>query len=337
MNTLLTAVPSKPDTDTDTDLLGSLPVAGDIEGALALARSLGRRLAFPGDGTTANQWGLLSAIAAHDLGIVRAIEPHLDAIAILTQAGVEPLPGVWGVFASEGSPDPLVASQTATGWTLAGTKRWCSLAAQLDYALVTARTRTGKSRLFTLDLRAAGVSVLDPDWAALGLREIPSGAVRCSSVPADGVGASGWYLARPGFAWGGIGVAACWFGGAVALGRSVRKVAAKSRNPHLLAHLGAIDTLLYACQVSLNDAAHQADRQEPGGKLAAWRVRGLVARACEEIILRTGHALGPGPLAQDPEHAKRVADLTLYIRQHHGEADEAKQGQAIAGFGSTPW
>ncbi|RLP78057.1 acyl-CoA dehydrogenase [Mycetocola tolaasinivorans] len=333
MNTPLTATLGI----TDSEVLNALPSPGDIAGALALAQDLGTRRAYPGDGTTGEQWGLLAAIAAHDLGIVRAIEPHLDAVAILTQANIDPLPGAWGVFASEGGSDPVRATRVGEGWALTGTKRWCSLAARLDHALVTAQTQSGNPRLFALDLRAPGVTILDPKWAALGLREIPSGPVRCASVPAAGVGASGWYSARPGFAWGGVGVAACWFGGAVAIARSVREAAARAHNPHTLAHLGAMDTLLHACRLALNDAARQADNQEPGGKLTAWRVRGLVARACEDIIHRAGHSLGPGPLAHDAEHAKRVSDLSLYIRQHHGEADDAAQGEAVAGFGSTPW
>ena len=43
-----------------------------------------------------------------------------------------------------------------------------------------------------------------------------------------------------------------------------------------------------------------------------------------------GHALGPAPLAFDEEHARRVADLTLYIRQHHGDRDLAALGHAVS-------
>jgi len=59
-----------------------------------------------------------------------------------------------------------------------------------------------------------------------------------------------------------------------------------------------------------------------GTRLAA-RVRGLVARCTEEVLVRVGHALGPSPLAFDARHARRVADLELYVRQHHAERDDA--------------
>ena len=41
------------------------------------------------------------------------------------------------------------------------------------------------------------------------------------------------------------------------------------------------------------------------------------------------HALGPAPLAFDPDHARRVADLQLYVRQHHAERDEAALGAQV--------
>jgi hypothetical protein len=47
----------------------------------------------------------------------------------------------------------------------------------------------------------------------------------------------------------------------------------------------------------------------------------------EETIVRTGRALGPGPLVLDAEHARRVADLAIYIRQSHAERDLAALGR----------
>ena len=40
------------------------------------------------------------------------------------------------------------------------------------------------------------------------------------------------------------------------------------------------------------------------------------------------HALGPGPLAFEAEHATRVSDLRVYVRQHHAERDSAALGRA---------
>jgi hypothetical protein len=50
-----------------------------------------------------------------------------------------------------------------------------------------------------------------------------------------------------------------------------------------------------------------------------------------------GQALGPGPLAFDEDHARRVADLTLYIRQHHAARDDAALGRLVLAEDGSPW
>ncbi len=71
-----------------------------------------------------------------------------------------------------------------------------------------------------------------------------------------------------------------------------------------------------------------------GGILAA-RVRASIADLVEETIRRAGHALGPAPLSFDAEHARRIADLQLYVRQHHAERDQASLGRAALAAGET--
>jgi hypothetical protein len=39
--------------------------------------------------------------------------------------------------------------------------------------------------------------------------------------------------------------------------------------------------------------------------------------------------LGPAPLAFEEEHVRRVADLELYLRQHHADRDLAALGQLV--------
>lgn len=281
-------------------------------------------------------WEALATVASADLGIARAMEPHLDAVIILAEAG-EPVPlGSWGVFAAEGGDEPLRASADGDAWLLTGVKPWCSLAATLDSALVTAPDRDGNRRLFAVDLLEPGVRVDTDGWQARGLTEIPSTPVRFEQVRARTVGDPGWYLARPGFSWGGVAVAACWFGGAVGIGRTVYERARTNPDAHLLAHLGAIDEQLESARRVLLEASDLVGDDASNARLTAKRVRATVARACEEVLWRASHALGPAPLAMDATHAKRVADLQLYIRQHHAERDLASLGVALA-EGPTPW
>ncbi|WP_435093301.1 PIG-L family deacetylase [Clavibacter michiganensis] len=153
-------------------------------------------------------------------------------------------------------------------------------------------------------------------------------------VAARRVGAPGWYLERPGFHWGGIQVAACWYGGAVGLARTLLRAAShEGADRLLLMHLGAVDAALDGARASLAEAAGLVDRglaSGEEGRLLAKRVRAVVARAVDETLTHVAHALGPAPLAQDADHAKRVADLGLYVRQHHAERDDAALGGALA-------
>jgi len=303
-----------------------------VDAALGLALELGREGVFPGSGNTAQLWEALAHVAALDVGAARIIEPHLDALAIFSESDVAAdVDRTWGVFASEAPGTTLVAHETASGWTLSGTKQWCSLASRLDSALVTA-----SGRLWAVDLHHAGVTVDDGAWHARGLVEIPSGPVTFENVTAVPVGEPGWYLARSGFTWGGIGVAACWYGGAVGVARAVFTAAGSRPNDFVLMHLGAIDEQLESARLALADAARLVDDGAPM-RTVAKRVRSTVARTAEDVLARAAHALGPAPLALDEAHAKRVADLQLYIRQHHAEKDLASLGRALAEEGTQPW
>jgi hypothetical protein len=336
----------------DLDRLATLAwaVDGDSDRAIAFAIAAAAGLPRPGAGRTLELFDALATVAAADLTAARVLEAHVDALAIRSQAGAgtdeSPADASWGVFAAEGPGQRVSATLGADGWQLDGRKPWCSLAGSLDRALVTAHTTAegdllARRRLFAVDLTAPGVTVLAGAWVATGLTEVSSGPVDFAAVLAEPVGADDWYLIRPGFSWGGIQVAACWWGGAVGLARRLR-AAALEREPDqiMLAHLGAVDLALVAAGAALADAAGIIDAGQaegPDGTLLAARVRGLVARTVDEVLTRVGHALGPAPLALDARHARRAADLTLYVRQHHAERDDAALGARLLDAEAPSW
>lgn len=307
--------------------------AGDVGAAIALARALGQQAPYPGEARTAALWSLLATVAAADLTVARVVEPHLDALAILRQAGLPAAPdAVYGVYAAERQGLVVTAIERDGATVLDGVKPWCSLAGSVDRALVTAHTAAGR-RLFSVDLQDPGAAALPGQWHARGLAAVESGDLRLAAVSAGPVGAPGWYLQRPGFAWGGIGVAACWYGGAVAVAERLLEVT-RGREPDqlALAALGEADRLLHGARLSLTAAARDVDAGRAvgaSGALLAARVRGMVAAAAERVLVLAGHALGPAPLTLDEEHARRVADLTVYLRQHHAERDDARLGAAV--------
>lgn len=318
----------------------ALDAANDLTSMLAVTIDEGERLPMPGAGRTAHLWSALATVAAADLTAARVMEPHLDALAILGQAHEPVATGAYGVFAAEGPGEPLRARADGGVHVLVGRKHWCSLAAVLDHALVSAWV--GEDRqLFAVALRQPGVRPVPGTWVARGLAAVDSGPVDFDGVTARPIGEPGWYLDRPGFAWGGIGVAAVWYGGAVGVARRMIRAAGARRPDQIaLAHLGAVDAALHSARCTIEQAASDID----GGLLAgafgwrtALRVRDVVARVAEEVLQRAAHGLGPGPLATDEDHARRVADLELYLRQWHAERDQAALGDELLRPGAPAW
>lgn len=287
-------------------------------------------------------WSALATIGATDLTIARIVEPHVDALTILAEAP-DSVDGAashaWGVYAAEASGARLEAQPERGGWRVRGDKPWCSLARHLDRALVTAWTGHSTRRLFAIDLTDPSVAVQNSPWVARGLTAVDSPTITCSNTPAVPIGDNGWYFDRPGFGIGGIRVAAVWYGAAVALGATLQDAASRREFDQIgLMHLGAVDSDLHAAHCVLSDAEERVRDGISGRQalLLASRVRRQVRQSAESVLGRVAHALGPAPLARDEQHARRVADLTLYLRQEHAERDEAALGTAVTlGEGSV--
>jgi alkylation response protein AidB-like acyl-CoA dehydrogenase len=318
------------------DLIALAAAAGeDVTASLQLARRYGSMVPLPGNGQTDRRLALFSELGQANLTVARVFEAHTDAIAILTEAGLydETDAATYGVFAAEGPGEPLRAEANAE-FRLNGIKPWCSLGSRLDAALITAYVPGGR-KLFRVDLRDPSVTAEPAEgWVARGLRTVTSTSLRFDSTPAQPIGDVDWYLTRPGFSWGGIGVAACWYGGALGLRQRLLDDLGGSPDPLSALALGKTDALLFAAGAVLAQAAAKIDGGEatgPAGELLALRARAVVAEAAEQTLREAGHALGPAPLAFDEEHARRVADLSIYLRQHHGERDIAALGRASAG------
>lgn len=290
-------------------------------------------LPLPGGGETARRWRRLAALARVDIVAARLAEAHTDAVAIMAELDAnETKPGrLWGVWAAESRDAVLNAHDDAGATTLGGTKVWCSGAGLCTHALVTAQLESGERGLFAVDLGHAGVQPLPSGWRSVGMAESDTRSVQFSSAPAIPVGPPGEYLSRPGFWHGAIGVAACWLGGARAVAEPLYARAAEDfADPHALAHLGAVDAALAAGEAMLSWAASAVDddplNRKGMAEVIARRTRAVVETAVEETIVRTGRALGPAPLSQDAQHAKRVADLSMYVRQSHAERDLERLG-----------
>lgn len=302
------------------DLLREWLAAGELD------------LPLPGSGRTSRRWRALSTLTENDTVAGRLAEAHADAVAILAELnGPAPRPGqLWGVWAAE-PPDAVVTARPSGDVVhLTGTKAWCSGAGLCDNALVTARLEDGRRALFTVAV--ADVSPSDNTWSNIGMLASDTRSVEFDGAIGVPVGSPGAYLERPGFWHGAIGVAACWLGAAKAVAAPLYRKAGSDE--HALAHLGAVDAALAAADSAMEVAAAEIDgdpSDEAGvGEVRARRVRAIVETAVDEALTRTGRALGPGLLTQDTDHAQRVADLTVYVRQSHAERDLAALGRLVA-------
>lgn len=297
------------------------------------------RLEQPGDGATLDRFGALAHAGRRSLSAGRLLEAHGDAQTILLKSGWdEPGPlGLLGVWASDRSRDPVTLRRTAAGSVVRGTKPFCSGAPLLDHALVTA-TDGADRRLCLIDLHDPSVVVQPSTWTGLGMREAQTRSVELRDTPVvELVGGPGWYLERPGFWHGAVGVAASWFGGALGVLDTLR-AAVDGDDHHQLSHLGDAEASAYAVAAVLERAARQIDADVDDRVCAhrrALQVRRVVAPACLTIAEHAAGALGPRVLAFDGAHAQRVADLDVYVRQEHGRRDAEALGRLVAP-GATP-
>jgi alkylation response protein AidB-like acyl-CoA dehydrogenase len=299
-------------------------------------------LPVPGSGQTRERFAAFADLAEEDLSLARLSEGHADAVAIRAEldalSGDQAPPGSrWGVWAAN-PPGPALTAVRAEGrWRLRGTKQYCSGARACTHALVTAAAEDGM-RLFAVEV--AALVPRPGSWPATGMAGSDTLDIDFPDVTGEAVGPPEGYTSRPGFSHGGVGVAACWYGGARAIGRTLLHAAAKRDiGPHALAHLGAIDIALRTARSALDLAADEIDA-DPADTRRDGRVRGLRVRALTESVAtdvmgRVGRALGAGPLGHDAAHARAVADLTVYLRQHHAERDLADLGAITAESGAT--
>jgi alkylation response protein AidB-like acyl-CoA dehydrogenase len=326
----------------DSPPLKALPMPRDTALLVTELRRRGQagelNLPLPGRGETRQRWAALAAFGRCDLALARLAEGHVDALAILAEAGREAatdaLYGVWAARAG-GTGARLVRDGAAL--RLTGTVRFCSGASVLDRALVaaTAPEPDAEGWLIEVDLGAPGV-VRDPDsWPALGMDATDSLDVTFTDVAVtEGmvIAEPGWYLRRRGFLLGGGGVAAVWLGGAMSGYDTVLAYLKNAAEPnaHQLAHLGALATALRSADTLLADSAKTLDAEpdlDPSEIISVCRAE--AERVGRQVVDIAPRITGPGLLCWDRRFAQHLADLQVYIRQHHGERDSAALGRYL--------
>lgn len=293
---------------------------------------------------------LVDALArrgATDVPWSRLTEGHVDAVRTLAQAGHHAAPdSVYGVWASRSQGTGPTLEPVAEGWRLRGTLRFASGVGVLDRALVTGVDSRGRHRLLDLDVRAWEG---DPaSWPATGMAPSRSWTVRVDHVaPASAeVGPPGWYLDRPAFLPGGVGVAAVWWGAAVRVARVVEGAGRGARAaPERAVRWGHVRTELTAAGAALRvaggrleeilpvqarhdwDALGETARDELAGLSA--ETRAIVATAAGRTLEHLRVLAGAAGLALEAPVSHAVEDLAVYLAQH--PVDRAAGGLGVVG------
>jgi alkylation response protein AidB-like acyl-CoA dehydrogenase len=294
------------------------------------------QLPLPGSGRTAKRWQALSVVAGEDVALSKLYEGHTDALAILAELNVpsKALGQVWAVWAAESSTQRTLCESNGKGVRLRGTKPWCSGAAVVTHALVTAWSPEGAGPfLVTVSMNQPEIEIDLQHWHAVGMSRTASADCHFHGAQGTLVGRSGDYLRRPGFWQGGAGIAACWFGGAWAIGQWMRHALAGAARPaddFALAALGRVDVALQSTAALLRDASAWIDAHPVAdARMLALSVR-LAAEDCSLCVIDAAtRALGAGALCRDARFARQVADLQVFVRQSHGQRDFAALGARL--------
>ncbi|WLH66291.1 acyl-CoA dehydrogenase family protein [Pseudomonas sp. FP2309] len=298
------------------------------------------QLPLPGSGETLARFSRLAEVAGHDLRLCKLFEGHTDALAIFAELR-SPLPpsgSIWGMWAAEPPTAKVRVRREGQRLRLEGRKAWCSGATVVSHGLLTAWDEQDRQQLVAVPMQHAGVTVTDEGWNAVGMAASGSVDVIFDGAWGLAVGAPGDYLARPGFWQGGVGIAACWYGAAQRLAEALREQCSSRKEPHALAHLGAVDSALHSAACVLRAAAEQIDRAPTANaQQLAQQTRACIEATVEQVIRHVGRAVGAGPYCKDPHFAQLMADLPVYLRQSHAERDLAALGEQVAGEPTGRW
>jgi hypothetical protein len=274
----------------------------------------------------------LLAVGRTDVPLARLVEGHVDALRILGQADRLPHPqALYGVWASRSRRTGVRAVRDAAKFRLSGTLRFASGAGVIDRALVPVWLDADHHQLLDLDVRDLPVDATA--WVTSAMQVSASHSVEVDlAVSADeaSVGPLDFYLNRPGFFPGGIGVAACWAGGAARIVDLLLERPAAGWSETATARLGAARVWLTIAAAAIRSSAGALD-DLPSDAGVEWRaisteVRAAVAAAVGGVLDNARRIAGAAGFSHDAAFSHAYHDLDLYVLQQNADADRAYLG-----------
>lgn len=298
------------------------------------------RAVTAGTDWTALSWSdLMTALAAlgrTDIGLGRLAEGHIDALRICDQAGRTVAPeALYGVWASRSGGSGVQLRHEVGQLVLNGTVRFASGAGVVDRALIP--VWPGEGHHLLIDVPVAGLPVDGSAWQTTAMAVSQSHTVPLVELrlpPTAVIGRRNFYLNRPGFFPGGIGVAAVWAGGIARVLDVVVAYLGDRPWPAGELRLGRLVTHLGLALAAVRDAGAQLDARwsadSPPGP-AATRELATLVRAGVGIAVRAALAeaqalAGAAGLAYDTDLIHAIDDLGLYVQQQNLDDDAAFLG-----------
>ncbi|MBC7529971.1 MAG: hypothetical protein H7318_00225 [Oligoflexus sp.] len=309
--------------------------SGDVHAivrSLVMDNEMG--LAQPGHGNSWSRFSALMEFGAYNLSVAKLLESHFDAITIMDEAHFTPEAGIYAVWASKFGGKHLTGIRNGDRWQIRGDIAFASGIDAIDFAIVPVETDSGEY-LFQIP-RATITSIDKSQWNASGMELSDTAWVTVEALLHDSnrMGSADFYLNRRGFWPGGIGVAACWLGGATGIFENwVKTSSAKAyKEPHDQAQRGRAYSSLKACTIYLRYLATRIE--DPKTSIAELRrealsFRHLVDQTCSDLVTQSLRAIGPILMVSDAEHLQRCMDLQIFTRQCHAEKDWATLSKEI--------
>ena len=268
----------------------------------------------------------LLALGRTDIPMARLAEGHIDAVRILDQAGRTPQPGaLYGVWASRSEQTGVRATPGSEGsLVLSGTLRFASGAGLLDRALVPVWLDDRRHQLLDLEVRDLPFDASVWHSAAMAASRSYDVRVELTASPESRVAETCFYLERPGFFPGGVGVAACWVGGAARIA-DLLHARHPGPSPAQQIRLGRIRADLTVGAAAVRAAAalldHVWGRSEVDWQMLATEARAVAAEAVRRILAEARLITGPTGLALDAALSAAIPDLELYALQQNSDGD----------------
>jgi hypothetical protein len=278
----------------------------------------------------------LQQVARVDVCLARLVEGHADALRIIEQAGASPQQGVYGVWASRSAGTGLSVSRVDMGgdeadearWRLHGELRFASGIGLIDRALASAVLDENHHLLFDID--ATDVDADESSWNSAAMDASRSFTVAVDTIGSTSsqVGDVDFYLSRPGFVVGGLAVAAVWAGGTRHLVDTVAAGLARfPASPHQLRRLGLMEHSAWNAELAVSSTARRLARLKPDQAAEEIaRARTAVVLACDKVVAEAPLIVGPGGLSRNARLARGLADLGIYVRQHHLDNELTRLG-----------